>query len=59
MTPYFVEFVVVADGKDHSVDLPQQLDVVRRDVPEVDPAQLSRVLWHRDSLVCTITPRGL
>ena len=50
LSPHFVEFVVIADGEDHRVDLPEELDVVRRDVPQVDPAQLARVLGHGDSL---------
>ena len=43
---YFVEFVVVADGEDHGVDLPEQLNVVGGDVAQVYPAQLARHLWH-------------
>ena len=37
---------MVADGEDHGVDLPEQLDVVGGDVAQVYPAQLARHLWH-------------
>ena len=57
LSPHFVEFVVIADGEDHRVDLPEELDVVRRDVPQVDPAQLARVLGHGDSLRCLVPQR--
>ena len=55
ISTHFVEFVVIADREDNSVDLPQELYVVRRDVPQVDPAQLARVLGHGDPLRCLVT----
>ena len=42
-----VELVVVGDGEDHCVHLPQQLDVVGRHVAQVDPPELHRHLCNR------------
>ena len=49
---------MIADGEDHRIDLPKELDVVRRDVPQVNPAQLARVLGHGDSL-CGLVPQRI